>query len=64
MEQPWDQGTQASQEETLINWMANKNPLNKIDLAINAYEALLMKEKETVAARMELGGLMQDFHNA
>ena len=44
--------------------MADENPLNKIDLTINAIEALLMEEKKTVAARMETCGMMQDVHNA
>ena len=39
-EQPWDQGTQTSQEETLIDWTADENPPNKMDAAINAFEAL------------------------
>ena len=63
-EQPWDQQTQASQEETLIDWMADENPPNKVDLAINAFEALSMEEKETIAARMGTSGMAQDFHNA
>ena len=64
MEQPWDQRTQASQEETLIDWTADENPLNKVDLAINTFEALSMEEKETIAARMGMSGMVQDFHNA
>ena len=63
MEQPWDQRTQASQEETLIDWTADKNPPNKVDLAINTFEALSMEEKEMIAARMETSGIAQDFHN-
>ena len=62
-EQPWDQRTQASQEETLIDWTADENPLNKVDLAINAFEALSMEEKETIVARMGTSGMTQDFHN-
>ena len=61
--QPWDQRTQASQEETLIDWTADENPLNKVDLAINAFEALSMEEKETIVARMGTSGMTQDFHN-
>ena len=64
MGKPWDQGTQASQEETLIDWMADENPPNKIDLTINVFKALSMEEKETVAARMGMNGMVQDFHNA
>ena len=63
-EQPWDQQTQTSQEETLIDWTADENPPNKVDLAINAFEALSMEEKETIAARMGTSGMAQDFHNA
>ena len=47
----------------LIDWTADENPLNKVDLAINAFEALSMEEKETIAARMETNGIVQDFHN-
>ena len=64
MEQPWDQRTQASQEETLIDWTADENPPNKVDLAINAFEALLMEEKETIAVRMGTNRMAQDFHKA
>ena len=64
MEQPWDQGTQASQEETLIDWMVDENPPNKIDLTINTFKALSIEEKETVAVRMGMNEMVQDFHNA
>ena len=63
-ERPWDRQTQNSQEETLIDWTADENPLNKVDLAINAFKALSMEEKETIAARMGMSGMVQDFHNA
>ena len=59
-----DQQIQNSQEETLIDWTADENPPNKVDLAINTFEALSMEEKETIAARMGTSGMAQDFHNA
>ena len=62
-EPSWDQRTQASQEETLIDWTADENPLNKVDLAINTFKALSMEEKETIAVRMATSGMVQDFHN-
>ena len=46
------------------DWMVDENPPNKVDLAINAFEALSMEEKETIAARMGMSGMAQDFHNA
>ena len=44
--------------------MVDENPPNKIDLTINVFKALSMEEKETVAARMGMNGMVQDFHNA
>ena len=48
----------------LINWTADENPPNKVDLAINMFEALSMDEKETIVARMGMNEMVQDFHNA
>ena len=44
--------------------MVDENPPNKIDLTINTFKALSIEEKETVAVRMGMNEMVQDFHNA